>query len=179
MATKIKYLVFAVAVAAPAFFIQTAAAAVSACEQGDISNTGACQDEAVKVQKTATETKAAATNATGSTDASSSGFAQGSCRAGYFQVGARLCMTARRGPTSYANAEADCRRVFGSVADYGTWRYRGLYGDGVAAPVGWWLGPITADNRALFVNLPNTGDFDGETSRFDSRYYACAHDDNV
>ena len=51
-----------------------------------------------------------------------------------------------------------------------------LCGDGFPAPVGWWLGPITADNRALFVNSPNIGDFDGETSRFDLRNFACAHD---
>ena len=35
---------------------------------------------------------------------------------------------------------------------------------------------ITADDTALFVNSTNTGNFDGETSRFNSRTYACAHD---
>jgi hypothetical protein len=105
------------------------------------------------------------------------GIAKGVCRPGYFQQGSGLCMTGERGPNSFTNAVIDCMDIFGRVADYHDWRYRIFRGDGVAAPVGWWLGPMTADNVALFVNLPNIGDFDGETSRFDSRSYACAHDD--
>jgi hypothetical protein len=69
-------------------------------------------------------------------------------------------MTGSRGPASFANAFLDCM----------------FRGDGLPGPVGWWLGPITADNTALYVNLPNVADFDGETSRFDLRNYACAHD---
>lgn len=109
----------------------------------------------------------------------SAGFGAGSCRAGYYQVGARLCMTGAIGPTSFANAMAYCQAISGSVAGYGEWRYRILYGDGIMPPVGWWLGPITGDNEALFVNQAVVGDFDGVTSRFDSRYFVCAHDDTL
>jgi hypothetical protein len=100
------------------------------------------------------------------------------CRTGfgYFREGSRLCMTSVRGPATFANATVDCADIFGRVADYSDWRYRFLRGDGAHAPVGWWLGPITADNTALFVNQDNPGDFDGETNRFESRFYACAHD---
>jgi hypothetical protein len=38
---------------------------------------------------------------------------------------------------------------------------------------------MTGDNLALYVNLPDITDFDGETSRFDSRQYVCAHDDDL
>ncbi len=86
-----------------------------------------------------------------------------------------------RGPldaTSFANAMAICQLISGRVADYGDWRYRQLFGDGVSAPVSWWLGPITGDDQALYVNSTNDNNFDGVTSRFDTRSYACAHDDN-
>ena len=98
------------------------------------------------------------------------------CRPGYIQQGFWICMTGARGPASFVNAMLDCYDSGGRVANYHDWRYRGFRGDGLPAPVGWWLGPITADNTALFVNQANVGDFDGETSRFDSRSYACAHD---
>jgi hypothetical protein len=97
------------------------------------------------------------------------------CRPGYVQQGFWLCMTGSRGPASFANAVLDCSDSGGQVADYHDWRYRIFRGDGSLAPVGWWLGPITADNTALFVNQANVADYDGETSRFDSRNYACAH----
>jgi hypothetical protein len=98
------------------------------------------------------------------------------CRPGYEQQGFWLCMTGSRGPASFANAMLDCMDSGGRVADYHDWRYRIFRADGFPTPVGWWLGPITADNTALYVNLPNIADYDGETSRFDSRNYACAHD---
>lgn len=109
----------------------------------------------------------------------SAGFGTGSCRAGYYQVGPRLCMTGALGPASLANAMAYCQAIFGSLAGYSEWRYRVLYGDGIMPPVGWWLGPITADNTGLYVNQSVVGDFDGETNRFESRYYVCAHDDEL
>jgi hypothetical protein len=106
------------------------------------------------------------------------GIPKKNCRTafGYAQQGAFLCMTGQRGPASFANAMLDCMDLAGRVADYHDWRYRTFRGDGAQAPVGWWLGGITADNTALFVNQANAADFDGETSRFDSRPYACAHD---
>jgi hypothetical protein len=96
------------------------------------------------------------------------------CPGGYFRVGTNLCMTGELGPDSFANALAVCQSLGGTVAGYGAWRYRILFGDGVMPPVGYWLGPITADNTALFVNQAVPGDFDGETSRFDSRNYVCS-----
>jgi hypothetical protein len=73
---------------------------------------------------------------------------------------------------------ADCQDIKGRVADYGDWFYSVTRAGG-GVPVGFWLGPITADNTALFINLSGTGDFDGETNRFDNRFYVCAHDDDV
>jgi hypothetical protein len=96
------------------------------------------------------------------------------CRAGFFSQGPFLCMSGTRGPNSLANAQVDCRDITGHVSDYFDWRYRIFRGDGVQAPVGFWLGIITADNTGLFVNSNNVADFDGETSRFDSRFYTCA-----
>ena len=120
-----------------------------------------CEDlDAVRPAISATE---------GSTEAATA------CPAGYARVGATLCMTGALGPDTFANALAVCQSMKGTVANYGAWRYRILFGDGVPAPVGWWLGPITADDTALFVNSSDTGNFDGETSRFDSRNYACSH----
>jgi hypothetical protein len=142
------------------------AQSLSACQQGQSSRDGKCQDQPPTLSTSEKQL------------AQPQSVPAPFCRPGYFQVGARLCMTGRRGPDSYANAEAVCKISMGRVADYSDWRYRILFGDHIAAPVGWWLGPITADNRALFVNLPNTADFDGETSRFDSRFYVCAHDDS-
>lgn len=105
-----------------------------------------------------------------------SGVPKKSCRSGFAKKGVWLCMTGTRGPATFANAMYDCMNLGARVADYHDWRYRTFAGDGQVAPVGIWLGGITADNTALFVNSTNTGDFDGETNRFDSRYYTCAHD---
>jgi peptidyl-Asp metalloendopeptidase len=98
------------------------------------------------------------------------------CRSGYVQQGTRLCMTGSRGAASFANASLDCMDSGGRVANYHDWRYRIFRGDGTPGPTNTWLGPITADNKALFVNSFDVADFDGETSRFDLRNYACAHD---
>lgn len=98
------------------------------------------------------------------------------CRPGFEQaITNTLCFTDLRGATTYANAEANCRSLGARVADYGDWRTR-ILAIADTAPVGIWLGPITADDTALFVNINNTGNFDGETSRFDSRSYVCVHD---
>jgi len=96
------------------------------------------------------------------------------CPAGFFRVGTNLCMTGALGPDSFANALAVCQSLGGTVAGYGAWRYRILFGDGVMPPVGYWLGPITADNVALFVNQAVPSDFDGETNRFEIRNYVCS-----
>jgi hypothetical protein len=101
------------------------------------------------------------------------------CRPGYFQQGSRLCMTDIRGPLQFPNAEIDCQDIKGRVSEHNDWRYRRFRGDGISAPVGFWLGHHTADNTALFVNLPNDGDFDGETSVFEFRFYTCSHDDTL
>ena len=97
------------------------------------------------------------------------------CRAGFARQGSFLCTTGVRGPNSFANAELDCRDIQARVSNYADWRYRIFRGDGVSAPVGFWLGPITADDTALFVNSTDIGNYDGETSRFDSRSYTCSY----
>ncbi|MBA2590908.1 MAG: hypothetical protein M3495_04975 [Pseudomonadota bacterium] len=104
-------------------------------------------------------------------------FPAASCQPGYFQVGARLCMSGTRGPNSFEGAMAFCQDSKSRVADYSDWFYR-ITRFGGALPVGFWIGTHTADNRALFINRSDIGDFDGETSRFDSRFFVCAHDDN-
>jgi hypothetical protein len=131
--------------------------ATSACQQGVVGNKGGCEDPTQQLAEPAHGVRSAF------------------CRAGFGAVGSRLCFTGARGPNTFANALADCIGLRARVGDYGDWRYRGIV-TGLLAPVGWWLGPITADNTALFVNLPNAGDFDGETNRFDSRLYACVHE---
>ena len=104
------------------------------------------------------------------------GIPAGTCRTGYVQQGPRLCMTGFQTATSFTNAQLRCMDIRGRVADYHDWRYRIFRGDGVSPPVGIWLGEITADNTALFVNQNVVSDFDGETSRFDTRSFVCAHD---
>jgi len=151
------------------FWQPVQAAPLSACEQGHVSHEGTCEDE--NYVSTSQEGKEQQGTTT-------SDFQSSSCRPGYVQQGPRLCMTGTRGPNTFTNAEVDCQDIFGRVANYKDWRYRIFRGDGVSAPVGFWLGPMTGDNLALFVNLPNVGDFDGETSRFDNREYTCAHDDD-
>jgi hypothetical protein len=100
------------------------------------------------------------------------------CRPNYFPRGPRLCMTGTRGPRTLANAAVDCQDIKGRVADYFDWFYRTQrFGGGV--PVGFWLGQITADNTGLFINSANIGEFDGETNRFQNRFYVCAHDDDA
>jgi hypothetical protein len=101
--------------------------------------------------------------------------ANASCRGGFSSEGTYLCMTGVRGPNSFANAQLDCHDLSAHVANYHDWRYRLLRGDGASAPVGFWLGDITADDTALYVNSTNTGNYDGETSRFDIRSYTCAY----
>ena len=110
------------------------------------------------------------------------GFPQGSCRAGYFNFGPRLCMRDAAGlfgAQTYANAAAYCRSIHGRVATYEDWRYNILFGTGSGPFVGDWLGQITADNTALYVNSTDTGDFEAVTGRFNSRFFFCAHDDDV
>ena len=102
------------------------------------------------------------------------------CRDGYNEQGAWLCMTdLNRGPNTFANAMLDCRNFNGGrVADYHDWRYRFVFGDGfkIDPDEAAWLGPITADDRALYANRGNPLNFDGEANRFQARIYACAHD---
>jgi hypothetical protein len=85
-------------------------------------------------------------------------------------------MSGTRGPEQYDNAAIYCQDEGARVADLNDWRYRRFRGDGVSAPVGFWFGPRTGDDRALFANSSNIGNPDGEASVFDSRSYSCAHD---
>ena len=89
-------------------------------------------------------------------------------------------MTGLRGPHSFGNALIDCQDHFGRIATYGDWYYRHQRATpgGLLPPTGVWIGHMTGNGRALFVNSDNIGNFDGETSIFDVRWYVCAHDDN-
>jgi hypothetical protein len=108
-----------------------------------------------------------------------------SCRTGFFPQppppqAPKLCMSGLKLPTNFVDAATNCQFDRARVADYVDWRFRFIHGDHFPAPVGIWLGPITADNRALFVNKTESPtaptDIDGETSRSELRRYACAHD---
>lgn len=145
---------------------------LSACEKGQLGSTGVCEDEE---QDNGTllevvEPPEVVVPQHGTHRA---------CNAFvgdiFFGTVGQLCWTNIRGPNTFANAAADCLGNRGRIADYTDWRHRlNILGGGV--PVGEWLGPITADNRALFINLNIPGDFDGETSRFDNRTYRCVHE---
>jgi hypothetical protein len=106
----------------------------------------------------------------------SAGVPSSTCRPGYTQQGFRLCMSGARPAVQYDNAALYCQDEGARVADLIDWRYRIFRGDGLSAPVGFWFGPRTGDDRALFANSSNPGNPDGEASVFDSRGYACAHD---
>ena len=106
----------------------------------------------------------------------SAGVPSSTCRPGYTQQGFRLCMSGARSAVQYDNAALYCQDEGARVADVIDWRYRIFRGDGLSAPVGFWFGPRTGDDHALFANSSNPGNPDGEASVFDSRGYACAHD---
>jgi hypothetical protein len=76
---------------------------------------------------------------------SSSGVPASTCRPGYVQQGFWLCMTGARGLIQFDNATVLCQDIGGRVADVSDWRYRIFRGDGVSAPVGWWLGTRSGD----------------------------------
>ena len=141
-----------------------AAHAKSACRMPGLSHTANCNDPATVHKSDALGLEQAQPEA-----------ANGPCRPGFTKEGAFLCTSGVRGPNSFANAELDCRDIQARVSGYTDWRYRIFRGDGVNAPVGFWLGPITADDTALYVNSTDVGNFDGETSRFDSRSYTCSY----
>ncbi len=98
------------------------------------------------------------------------------CPSGYPQQGFRLCMSGGRPAVQYDNAALYCQDEGARVADVIDWRYRIFRGDGLSAPVGFWFGPRTGDDHALYANSSNPGNPDGEASVFDSRGYVCARD---
>ena len=94
-------------------------------------------------------------------------------------------MTGYQTAASFQNAELYCQDKKGRLSDYNDWRYRYFRGDGELPQNGIWLGPRTADNKALYVNGQYStpgNDFDGETDVVGpnsiSRSYTCSHDDN-
>jgi hypothetical protein len=119
---------------------------------------------------------AAAPAAQGVAVPASAGVPASTCRPGYTQQGFRLCMSGARPAAAHDNAALYCQDEGARIADVIDWRYRIFRGDGLSAPVGFWFGPRTGDDRALFANSSNPGNPDGEASVFDSRGYACAHD---
>lgn len=118
--------------------------------------------------------------------AADASFPATSCRSGYRQVSARLCISVNvLNAATYANAMVYCRDRRGRVANYGDLRYlyvrSGL--DSAYNPRGRWIGNIIGDDRVLcgnksitFNNDPDIGNFEGTCKRFDKRNYWCAHD---
>jgi len=114
-------------------------------------------------------------------------FPASTCRAGFRQAGARLCISTNvHNARTFANAQTFCRDRRSNVASYSDLRYlyvrSGL--DAAYNPSGRWIGNVVDDDRALcgnrsitFNNDPDIANFEGECSRFDSRNFWCAHDD--
>jgi hypothetical protein len=105
------------------------------------------------------------------------------CAFGYVKVGSRLCLSSHLyGPIVYRYAEYYCRQKHsgGRIADhadyYTVYQIWGNTSFHNYARRNLWLGPRTADNRALYLNLVRYWDMDGEGSVFDYRYYRCAYD---
>jgi hypothetical protein len=106
------------------------------------------------------------------------------CVGGYVKIGSsRLCLTTGLyGPSRYRYADYICRNRHhgGRIADATDYYTVNQKLGGAAfhnyAISGIWLGPRTADNRALYLNLVRWWDMDGETSVYDFRYYRCAYD---
>ena len=146
---------------------------VTACLALGASQAARAADDAGKFRPT--PPKPAVTSANDSV-APSHGVPMTYCKAGFTQQGSRLCMTGYMGTTYNAYAQLYCMDLGARVADYHDWFYRRWRGDGIGAPVGWWLGGIIGDNTALFANSADWWDGDGNASRFDSRGYACAYD---
>lgn len=115
------------------------------------------------------------------------GFPAVSCRAGFIQAGARLCISQfAKNATSYRNAVSACRNVKSNICSYEDMYYLYLNTniDASYNSNGFWLGNSVGDNAVLhgnrsitFDNDPDIANFDGVDGNNGSRPYWCCHDD--
>lgn len=103
------------------------------------------------------------------------------CANSYAKFG-KVCITPKLyGSARYRYAEYLCRQMHsgGRIADnadyYSVYRVKGNATFHNYAIRGIWLGPRTADNKALYLNRVRWWDMDGQTSVFNFRYYRCAY----
>lgn len=114
-------------------------------------------------------------------------FPAASCRAGFVQEGARLCIVENTHPAAtWMTAISTCRNQFSRLCTYEdlTYLYLNSNNDAEYNPMGKWLGDTSGNNYALYgdrtVNINNDPDiynFDGYAYRTDPRAYWCCHDD--
>lgn len=114
------------------------------------------------------------------------GFPAPACRAGFREVGLRLCITTTvQRATTYLVADALCRVRRARVATMEDLFY--LYVTSYLAPSynpnGRWLGNVVGDDRVLrgnrsitFNGDPDVFNFEGVANKNDRRGYWCAHD---
>lgn len=117
------------------------------------------------------------------------GFPTSSCRPGFRQAGARLCISTNvQNADRFDQAVHFCRDQRARVATYGDLFYLYVHSglDATYNPNGKWIGNIVGDddvfvgNRSItFNNDPDMWNFEGVGKKWDSRNYWCAHDDEL
>lgn len=115
-------------------------------------------------------------------------FPAATCRAGFVQQGARLCILEDPQPAAtWAAAISTCRNQISRVCTYEdlTYLYFNSNDDTEYDPMNKWLGDTAGNNHALYgdriVNVNNDPDiynFDGVDFRTVSKAYWCCHDDD-
>ena len=115
------------------------------------------------------------------------GFPTATCRSGFRQAGARLCISSTtQNAARYEVASYRCRAKRARVATYEDLMYLYVYTslDATYSPNGKWIGNIVGDDRVLFGNRSitsnnhsNIWNFEGVADKGNSRTYWCAHDD--
>jgi hypothetical protein len=117
----------------------------------------------------------------------SSGFPTSSCRSGFRQAGARLCIsTNAQNATRYDAAAYRCRAKRARVATYEDLIYLYVYTslDATYNPSGKWIGNMVGNDAVMYGdksitynNDPDIWNFEGVANKSNSRSYWCAHDD--
>ena len=115
------------------------------------------------------------------------GFPTGSCRMGFVQRGARLCISNQvQGARTYQNASVHCRGLRSHVCTYDdlAYIYASTTADATYDPNGRWIGNMTGDDQVLCGNRavtsnndPDIMNFENSCNKNNSRAYWCCHDD--
>jgi hypothetical protein len=120
-------------------------------------------------------------------EAPSGGFPAATCRAGFTQRGARMCISALQNARTYQNATLQCRGIRSHVCTYAdlAYVYDQTAADAAYNPDGRWIGNIVADDQVLCgnrtINMNNDPDepnFEGTCNKNNVRAYWCCHDDD-